>query len=59
MTITRLDPADSVAMGGWYDLMAAVTRNDLPDFSTPSRREHAAGFEHPWPASAREALLAT
>jgi GNAT superfamily N-acetyltransferase len=58
MTITRLDPADSVAMGGWYDLMAAVTRNDRPDFPTPSRREHAARFEHPWPASAQEALLA-
>ncbi|MDX6248911.1 MAG: hypothetical protein QOF10_2271, partial [Kribbellaceae bacterium] len=24
MTITQLDPADSVAMGQWYDLMVAV-----------------------------------
>jgi hypothetical protein len=39
MTITQLDPADSVAMGLWYDLMVTVTRNDLPDFPTPSRQE--------------------
>jgi hypothetical protein len=30
MTITQLDPADSVAMGQWYELMVAVTRHDLP-----------------------------
>lgn len=58
MTITRLDPADSVAMGRWYDLMVAVTRHDLPDFPALSRQEHAARFEHPWPASIEEALLA-
>jgi GNAT superfamily N-acetyltransferase len=57
MTIMQLDPADSVAMGRWYDLMVAVTRHDLPDFPTPSRREHAARFEHPWPALTEEALL--
>jgi GNAT superfamily N-acetyltransferase len=57
MTITRLDPADSVAMGQWYDLMVAVTRHDLPDFPTPSRPEHTARFEHPWPTLAEEALL--
>lgn len=51
MTITRLDPADSVAMGQWYDLMVAVTRQDLPDFPTPSQQEHTARFEQPWPAS--------
>jgi hypothetical protein len=28
MTITPLDPADSVAMGQWYDLMVKVTRHD-------------------------------
>jgi hypothetical protein len=54
MTIAQLDPADSVAMGRWFDLMAAVTRHDLPDFPAPSPREHAARFEHPWPASAEE-----
>jgi hypothetical protein len=37
MHITQLDPADSVAMGHWYDLMVAVTRHDLPDFPTPGR----------------------
>jgi GNAT superfamily N-acetyltransferase len=58
MTITPLDPADSVAMGRWYELMVAVTRHDLPDFPTPSRQEHAARFEHPWPSSIEEALLA-
>jgi GNAT superfamily N-acetyltransferase len=58
MTIAQLDPADSVAMGRWYDLAAAVTRHDRPDFPAPSRREHAARFEHPWPASAEEVLLA-
>ena len=58
MTITRLDPADSTAMGQWYDLMVAVTRHDLPDFPTPSRREHAARFEHPWHTLTEEALLA-
>jgi len=58
MTITQLDPADSVAMGRWYDLMVAVTRHDLPDFPPPSRREHTARFEHPWPASTEAALLA-
>jgi GNAT superfamily N-acetyltransferase/RimJ/RimL family protein N-acetyltransferase len=58
MTITQLDPADSVAMGGWYELMVAVTRHDLPDFPTPSRQEHTARFEHPWPALTEEALLA-
>lgn len=58
MTITQLDPADSVAMGRWYDLMVAVTRYDLPDFPTPSRPEHTARFEHPWPTLTEEALLA-
>ena len=58
MTITPLGPADSVAMGQWYDLMVAVTRHDLPDFPTPSRLEHMARFEHPWPASTEKALLA-
>jgi GNAT superfamily N-acetyltransferase len=58
MTIARLDPVDSEAMVRWYDLMVTVTRHDLPDFPTPSRREHTARFEHPWPASAEEALLA-
>ena len=58
MTITQLDPADSVAMGQWYDLMVAVTRHDLPDFPTPSRQEHTARFEHPWPTVTEEALLA-
>jgi GNAT superfamily N-acetyltransferase len=58
MTITQLDPADSVAMGQWYDLMVAVTRHDLPDFPTPGRQEHTARFEHPWPTSTEEALLA-
>jgi GNAT superfamily N-acetyltransferase len=58
MTITRLDPADSVAMGQWYDLMVAVTHHDVPDFPRPSRPEHTARFEHPWPASTEEALLA-
>lgn len=57
-TITQLDPADSVAMGRSYDLMVAVTRHDLPDFPTPSRQEHSARFEHPWPTFAEEALLA-
>ncbi|WP_020386942.1 hypothetical protein [Kribbella catacumbae] len=52
MTITQLDPADSVAMGHWYELMVAVTRHDVPDFPTPSRRERTARFEHPMPAVA-------
>ncbi len=58
MTITRLDPADSVAMGQWYDLMVAVARHDVPDFPTPSRQEHVARFEYPWPTLTEEALLA-
>ena len=58
MITTRLDPADSVAMGQWYDLVFAVTSHDLPDFPTPSRQEHMARFEHPWPAMTEEALLA-
>lgn len=58
MSITQLDPADSVAMRQWYDLMVAVTRHDLPDFPTPSRQDHTARFEHPWPAVTEEALLA-
>jgi len=58
MTIKRLDPADSVAMGQWYDVMVAVRRHDLPDFPTPSRQEHMARFEYPWPNVTEEALLA-
>jgi GNAT superfamily N-acetyltransferase len=58
MTITQLDPADSVAMGQWYDVMGAVTRHDLPDFPTPSRQDHMARFEYPWPNVTEEALLA-
>jgi GNAT superfamily N-acetyltransferase len=58
MTITQLDPADSAAMDQWYDLMVAVTRHDRPDFPRPSRHEHTARFEHPWPGSAEGALLA-
>src|SRR4051794_19822250 len=58
MIITRLDPADSVAMGQWYDLAAAVTRHDLPDFPAPGRPEHLARFEYPWPTLTEEALLA-
>ncbi len=57
MTIRKLDPADSAAMGHWYDLRVAVTRHDLPDFAAPSRREHLARFEHPWRASTEEVLL--
>jgi GNAT superfamily N-acetyltransferase len=38
--------------------MVAVTRHDLPDFPTPSRREHTARFAHPWPTLTEEALLA-
>lgn len=58
MSITPLDPADSVAIGQWYELMVAVTRQDVPDFPTLSRREHTARFEHPMPAVTEEALLA-
>jgi hypothetical protein len=58
MTIAQLDPADSAAMAQWYDLTVAVTRHDVPDFPAPSRREHLARFEHPWPATTEEALLA-
>ena len=43
MTITQLDPADSAAMGQWYDLMVAVTRHDLPDFPTPADRNTRPG----------------
>jgi GNAT superfamily N-acetyltransferase len=58
MTIRQLDPADTVAMDQWYDLMVDVTRHDLPDVPAPSRPEHLARFEHPVPASTEEALLA-
>lgn len=58
MTIAQLDPADSAAMGRWYDLMVAVARHDLPDVPAPGRREHTARFEHPLPALTEEALLA-
>ena len=58
MTITQLDPADTVAMGQWYDLMVAVTCHDLPDFPIPSRREHTARFEQPGPTVTEQALLA-
>jgi GNAT superfamily N-acetyltransferase len=58
MTIRRLDPADSVAMGRWYDLRVVVTRHDLPDFPIPGGREHMVRFDYPWPTSTEEALLA-
>ncbi|MFI6074634.1 hypothetical protein ACIA5C_24045 [Actinoplanes sp. NPDC051343] len=58
MIIAPLDSADSAAMVGWYDLVVAVTAHDQPDFPTPSRAEHMARFEHPWPTSTEEALLA-
>jgi GNAT superfamily N-acetyltransferase len=58
MTIRQLDPADTVAMGQWYDLMVAITRHDQPDFPTPRRQEHAVRFAYPWPTVAEEALLA-
>lgn len=38
--------------------MVAVTRHDLPGFPTPSRQEHTARIEHPWPTLIEEALLA-
>ncbi|MCY1136825.1 GNAT family N-acetyltransferase [Actinoplanes sp. Pm04-4] len=44
---------DSKAMGQWFDLMVAA-----PDFLAPSRREHEARFEHPWPATVEEVSLA-
>jgi GNAT superfamily N-acetyltransferase len=58
MTIRQLDPADSVAKGQWYDLIVAVSRHDLPDIPMLSRRGHTARFEHPWPSSTEEVLLA-
>jgi hypothetical protein len=58
MIIAPLDPADSAAMVGWYDLVVTVAAHDQPDFPTPSRAEHMARFEHPWPTSIEEALLA-
>ncbi|WP_433299536.1 GNAT family N-acetyltransferase [Actinoplanes sp. CA-030573] len=58
MTIAPLDPADAAAIDEWYDLVVAVTRHDLPDFPTPSRRAHVARFTHPWPHSTEEAILA-
>jgi GNAT superfamily N-acetyltransferase len=57
MAILRLDPADSVAVEAWYDLRVAVAAWDLPDFPVPGRREHAARFAHPWPATVEEVLL--
>jgi GNAT superfamily N-acetyltransferase len=58
MMITQLSPGDAVAMDRWYDLMAEVTRHDLPDFPAPGRQDHLARFEHPWPGATEEALLA-
>ncbi|GAB2606267.1 N-acetyltransferase [Paractinoplanes abujensis] len=53
MTIARLDPSDLLAMSQWYDLMATA-----PDFLAPSRRDHLARFEHPWPGTTEQVLLA-
>lgn len=58
MTVTQLDPADSVAIGQWYELVVAVTCHDLPGFPLPSQQEHLARFEHPLPSATEEALLA-
>jgi GNAT superfamily N-acetyltransferase len=58
MTITELDPGDPGAMDRWYDLRVAVARHDVPDLSPPGRRDHRARFEHPWPGSSEQALLA-
>ncbi|NIK59923.1 GNAT family N-acetyltransferase [Kribbella shirazensis] len=58
MTITSFDPADSAAMGQWYDVMVAVTSHDVPDFPTPSRRAHLVRFEHSMASVTEEALLA-
>ncbi len=56
--ISRLDPVDSAAMDRWYDLIVETDRHDVPDFPTPGRRKHLGRFEHPWPATTEEALLA-
>ncbi|WP_350276529.1 GNAT family N-acetyltransferase [Kribbella sp. HUAS MG21] len=58
MTVTQLDPADSAALGQWYDLMVAVTRHDVPDFPTPSRLALVARFQQPLGSVTEEALLA-
>ena len=58
MIVTRLDPAEATAMEQWYDLVVAVARHDRPDLPVPGRTEHFARFDHPWPGSPEEALLA-
>ena len=58
MTLTWLEPGDSVAMGRWYDLVVAAGRHDLPDLPPAGRVEHAARFAWPWPGSAERVLLA-
>jgi GNAT superfamily N-acetyltransferase len=49
LTIIPLDPAESAAVDGAYQVMAAAVAHDIPDFPEPSRFQFEAGLLVPWP----------
>lgn len=49
LTISLIDAADPDAVDGAYEVQAAATANDIPDFPRPSRVQFEASLRVPWP----------
>jgi len=58
VTVKALDPTDAVGLKAWYDVQAAASRHDVPDFPVESLRRHMMRFAKPWPNMTEHALLA-
>jgi GNAT superfamily N-acetyltransferase len=58
IAVTRLDPTDQQGIAQAYEIVAAVTATDLPDFPPQCRYSFFAQFGHPWPGNESEFFLA-
>lgn len=58
IAVTPMDPSDEVAAEQAYQIAAAVTAADLPDFPPPTRQTFFGELRHPWPGLRHERALA-
>lgn len=58
IAVTPMDPADPPAAEQAYEIVAACTAADLPDFPPQCRQHFFGGLRHPWPGTRTERALA-
>lgn len=58
IVVTPLDPADATAAEQAYQIVAACTATDRPDFPPACRRRFLGRLAHPWPGHDRRPALA-